>query len=232
MNKKRVFILSGILIISFVLSYFLIPYIKQSKPKEYEQLIEEKDESEKIKLILSSQEFKNYDERVQREKELKRKKEEEARLKRLEEERKRRTISLGDSKQIGDMNIVFKKSEFSNRILPDNTNGGYAYQSANPGKIYLQIDTDIKNNGKYLLPCSGLISSKLNYNNGYNYTGRLVPEGDEDWSLGYENSTVIDPLETRGVRIVFEIPKEIEDNQNSIEIELIINGETFNYKFR
>ena len=90
----------------------------------------------------------------------------------------------------------------------------------------------MENNNKQTINGQDVFSKvELVYNNDYKYDGFIVL--DEDDGSGFDFvSTPIKPLETKGIRILFELPEEIETATEPVEVTIDIDGEKFTYKAR
>lgn len=140
-------------------------------------------------------------------------------------------LKIGELIKTNDFEITIKKIEFSYDVMPDNTSSFYTHYPAKKDKVFIHIDTDVKNIGKRDLPVENLYSIFVDYNNGYNYTGKLVPETN-DGDFSYDNMVSIKPLETIGVRGLVECPKEVEESKNPVEIKLNIDNTIYRYKIK
>lgn len=80
----------------------------------------------------------------------------------------------------------------------------YSHYEAEPGSVYLHLDTDVKNLGKQNLSCEDILSAAADYNNGYTYS----------------NIISITPLEALGVHFIFKCPQEVEESTNPLFVTL------------
>jgi outer membrane murein-binding lipoprotein Lpp len=124
-------------------------------------------------------------------------------------------ISVGEVITTENIEITIKKVELVYDVLPDDTSGFYTHYEADPGNVYLHVDTDIKNIGKQNLRCDNLLTVVADYNNGYTYNGFAVPE-DSSTGFTYANITSITPLETLGIRFLIKCPQEVEETENPL----------------
>ena len=95
----------------------------------------------------------------------------------------------------------------------------YSHYEAEPGSVYLHLDTHVKNLGKQNLSCEDILSATADYNNGYTYSGQAVPESSRT-GFTYSNITSITPLETLGVHFIFKCPQEIEESTKTLFVTL------------
>ncbi len=142
-----------------------------------------------------------------------------------------RQLKVGDTIKTSKSEITIKKIEFSYNVLPDDTSNAYTHYPAESGKVYIHIDTDVKNIQKQQLKCEEIMTVIADYNNGYEYKANVVPE---DASLGftYANITTIDPLVTLGVRFLIDAPQEVEESKNPLKLVFDIDGEKYEYIMR
>ena len=141
-------------------------------------------------------------------------------------------VTVGTSISSGGFDITFNTFEFSYDVLPKNPSGFYNHYVADKGKVYYHVAMDIKNNNKQTIRGEDVFSKvELVYNNDYKYDGFIVL--DEDDGSGFDfGSTPIKPLETKGIRILFKLPEEIETATEPVEVTIDIDGEKFTYKAR
>lgn len=141
-------------------------------------------------------------------------------------------ITKGSKVDVGGFDITFNTFEFSYDVLPKNINGFYTHYEADKGKVYYHIAMDLKNNNKQNIAGDKLLKAELVYNNDYKYNGFVVLDSTDNSTFDYANITSITPLETRGVRILFDIPQEIETATESVVINIEIDGKIYSYKAR
>ncbi len=140
-------------------------------------------------------------------------------------------VSIGDTIKDDRAEITINKIEFSYDVLPDDTSSFYTHYAAESGNVYIHIDTDVKNIQKQDLACDELMSVKVDYNNGYEYTGFPVPE-DSSTGFTYANIVSIAPLSTQGVRFLVECPQEVEESQNSVKVTFTLSNKEYEYVIR
>lgn len=142
------------------------------------------------------------------------------------------SIKVGDTIKIEDkLEIKIKKMEFAYDVLPDDTSGFYTHYEAEEGKVFVHIDTDVKNLQKSDIRVSEIASLEADYNNGYKYRGNPVPE-DSTTGFTYPNITAISPLETLGVRWLVDVPLEVKESEAPLNLTFNINDEVFELTYR
>jgi hypothetical protein len=140
-------------------------------------------------------------------------------------------VKAGDKITTKNMEIKVKKIEFSYDVLPDKTSGMYTHYAADSGKVYIHIDTDVKNLQKQTLRCDEIMNVKADYNSGFTYDSFAVPE-DSSTGFTYANITSIEPLASQGVRFLIECPQEVEETKKPLVLNFNVNGTKFEYKMR
>lgn len=111
------------------------------------------------------------------------------------------------------------------------TSSFYTHYPADSGKVYIHIDTDVKNLQKQAAVCDNIMNVSADYNDGYTYHGQTIPE-DSNLGFNYANITSINPLETLGVRFLIEVPDEVSTSDTSLFLTFNVNGTKFNYTMR
>lgn len=141
-------------------------------------------------------------------------------------------ITKGSKINAGGFDINFNKFEFSYDVLPKNTSSFYTHYEADKGKVYYHIAMDLKNNNKQNIGGDKILEAELVYKDDYKYQGFVVLDKTDDSGFDYANITSIKPLEKRGIRILFDLPEEIETSKDSVEINIKIDGKIYKYKMR
>ena len=142
-----------------------------------------------------------------------------------------KTFQKGSELKLDDLDIKIKNIKFTEDVLPDNTKGFYTHYPADKGKVFLEIDTDVKNNNKQKILVEKIGGINVDYDNGYKYDGWLIPE-DSQTGFSYANIKSIDPLEKLGVRWVVNLPEEVEKSNKPLKITLTIGNEQYICNFR
>ncbi|MGN2371984.1 hypothetical protein ACTFJW_18425 [Clostridium cagae] len=142
-----------------------------------------------------------------------------------------KTVEIGNTISSESAEIIVNKVEFSYDVLPEDTSSFYIHYAAESGKVYINIDVDIKNIQKQDLPCDKIINVEANYNDGYEYKGQPIVE-DASTGFTYANITSITPLETKGMRYIINCPQEVAESQNPLVITFNLNKEKYNYTVR
>ena len=141
------------------------------------------------------------------------------------------SIALGEKINLENYEVTLNNVELTYKVLPDNTSGYYSYYEADAGKVYIDVDLDIKNLQKRDQLCDSIMNVTADYNNGYIYTGSPVVD-DADMGFNYANISSITPLETRGVHYLIDCPEEVETSTSPLIVYLQIDGKEYSYTVR
>ena len=133
---------------------------------------------------------------------------------------------ITDTKEVTINSISFEKT-----ILPKNTNGYYNYYEAEEGKVYIYINSNIKNLKKEAVNADELLSVQVDYNKGFKYAGFSIVD-DSRRGFTYSNITQINPLDTLGVHFLVDCPIEVEESNNPVIVNLDIDNTLYTYKIR
>jgi hypothetical protein len=142
-----------------------------------------------------------------------------------------KTVSIGETISTESAEILLNNVELTYDVLPDQTDGFYTHYPAESGKVYINVDVDVKNIQKQNLECDNIMKVKANYNGGYEYNAQPIVE-DSTTGFTYSNITSITPLETKGMRYLIDCPQEVEESQNSLVLTFELNGEKYSYTIK
>lgn len=157
--------------------------------------------------------------------------------KQSKEETKGIDVSIGQNIQYDDnYNISFIESSFKQKVEPSNPDSYYNYfePKDTSSNTFLVLKTVIKNLGTETLDGEKLPKAKLIYDGKYKYDAQLITEEDDGSDLdSYSWYMDIDPLKTKKIWYLVEVPKEVETNtQATLVMQYQINGKTYNVKLR
>lgn len=146
-------------------------------------------------------------------------------------------VAIGQNIQYDDnYNISFIESSFKQKVEPSNPESYYHYfePKDTSSNTFLVLKTVIKNLGTETLDGEKLPKAKLIYDGKYKYDAQLITEEDDGSDLdSYDWYMDIDPLKTKKIWYLVEVPKEIETNtQASLVMQYQINGKTYDVKIR
>jgi len=148
-----------------------------------------------------------------------------------EKKEEMKEISLSETISNDSFDLTLNNVELTYDVLPEDVSGFYTHYQADQGKVYINIDVDIKNNQKQNLDCDRIMDVGADYNNGYTYRASPVVE-DSSTGFTYANITSIAPLETKGMRYLIDCPQEVEETDNPLVVNFDLNGETYSYTIR
>ncbi|HAY3897728.1 TPA: hypothetical protein JRS25_003670 [Escherichia coli] len=142
-----------------------------------------------------------------------------------------KTVAKGETISTESAEILINNVELTYDVLPDKTDGFYTHYPAESGKVYINVDVDVKNMQKQNLECDSVMNVKATYNGGYEYNAQPIVE-DSTTGFTYSNITSITPLETKGMRYLIDCPQEVEESKNPLVLTFELNGEKYNYTIR
>lgn len=121
--------------------------------------------------------------------------------------------------------------EISNKVLPPNPGNSYYVFEAENGRKYVDVIFSYKNLSSSAIMADDTIPySILIYDGKYEYSGSLGVEIDNrsDFAL-FASSTAIEPLTSAYIHLMFQVPDEVADSMESINVMFKIKGDTFVY---
>ena len=143
---------------------------------------------------------------------------------------KEKDITIGDTIKTNDMEITINNIDSSYNTLPEYTDVIYSNYATDNGKIYICIDTNVKNITKHNISCEDIMKVTANLQNGYVYFSRVIPE-DTSTFFTYKSNTYIDPMDALSVRFLIECPKEVVENNSPVVLTFVIDGAKATYKY-
>lgn len=141
-------------------------------------------------------------------------------------------VGVGDTIRTENFEYKIKNVEFTYEVLPPNTSSVYSSYPAAQGKVYLHMKGELKNLMKRDIRIDETFSPVAIYGDGYTYDGFVIVDDDNrfDWVSSYSAGA---PLETRGVHIIVEMPKEVENSDENVLISLkTTDGGTYQLNYR
>jgi len=129
--------------------------------------------------------------------------------------------------------LTIKSSKFTSKVVPSKPARFYTYYEVkDAGNLYLDTIISIKSlltSGK---SADDFVSVKVKYDGKYEYNSFSSIEQADGSDLTYTNITQIEPLKTRKLHFIAELPKEASKDNKSIEITVSCNGNDYIYKLR
>lgn len=145
-----------------------------------------------------------------------------------------RKIGLDETVLIEDFaEFTIKKVEFSKRVNPPNPDSYYSYYQVNEDElIYLHVITEVKNLQAQSVLADEFLNIEAKYNDKYIYNGFSTIEKSGGRDFTYTSITGIDPLKVGRIHFLIEVPLEVKNKINPLELKININGKSFIYKVR
>lgn len=137
-------------------------------------------------------------------------------------------LTVGAPVEVADYaTMVFKGTEYTDDLLPSNTSGWYThYEVDDPtSNTYLVAKFDVTNYQSSAKDCDTFVSVKATYMDKYTYTGFVVME-DTDGE-GFSSYGSIDPLATRHLFFLIEVPKSVSSNPAALTI--VFGGQEYSF---
>lgn len=125
---------------------------------------------------------------------------------------------------------TFLKARFTNRLNPPKTKDDWYiysyYEPKDRENTLIDIVVDLKNLDKSEVNADSVIqSAKIVYDSKYEYDTYFVFETSDGYDL--ESSTTINPLQTKKVHILAEVPKIAKSDDKVVFISLDIDGNEY-----
>lgn len=141
-------------------------------------------------------------------------------------------LKEGDTKITDDYEFTLNSVELSYEVLPTDTSSGYTSYPADSGKVYIDVQADVKNLMQRDICIDELYTCTAKYDGEYKYTGfPIVDTGNSfDWVDSYTAAT---PLETAKTHYLIECPKEVDTSDKSLTVSITLaDGTTYSYIVR
>lgn len=143
-----------------------------------------------------------------------------------EEEDRKKTLNLGDSFSTSKWEVIYKKTNITAKILPNNTSGYYMYYYADDDETFVDIIFQIKNVNTDILGIEDIIG-----NCEVVYDGSTLTK---NYSLYTSSGSHIDKvymwdgldaLDSTTLHVAINMPRELQTNDKSLIVNLVIAGE-------
>lgn len=132
-----------------------------------------------------------------------------------------------------DWEVTIKEVGFKQDITPSNPNSYYMhYQVKDTSNTYFYVIVDAKNISSLSLKADNVAKIKMKYDDKYEYATSSAIEESGGGTFTYTNITSIDPLTTRKLYYLVEVPKAIEDEGKAVNAEITINDNIYLLKIR
>lgn len=119
-------------------------------------------------------------------------------------------------------------SEFTKDVIPPNPGMGYNHYPAEDGKVLLDVCIVYKNRGTEKITASKAVSAKLKQAEARVYTAE---EGNRSM---FDSPSLVNilPLCTEYVHWIFQIPEEMETNEEELTVSFKIDGNNYTYSVK
>lgn len=142
-------------------------------------------------------------------------------------------ISVNEKVTEKDWEVTVKETGFKQDIVPSNPNSYYThYQVKDTSNTYFYIIMEAKNVSSLGLRADSIAKVKMKYDNKYEYTTFSTIEESGGGTFTYTNITSIEPLTTRKLYYLVEVPKTIAEEDKEINVEITVNNSTYKLKIR
>ena len=135
--------------------------------------------------------------------------------------------------------VVTKNAEFyvdysniTSDVMPPQPGSWYSHYEAESGKVYVDFCVAYKNTSSSNVGADDVLSAKLTYAGKYEYGGFSMIEEESRSDFTYSNITSIAPLSTEYVHYLFEVPEEVANSSETVEISFSIDGNSYTYTVR
>ena len=123
-------------------------------------------------------------------------------------------------------------SNITNDVMPPQVGDWYSHYVADEGKVYVDLCIAYKNWKDQRVGADDAISATLLYAGKYEYKGFSMIEEDNRGDFTYSNITYISPLTTEYVHYLFEVPEEVTNSSEPVQINFAIGGNDYIYHVR
>ena len=127
--------------------------------------------------------------------------------------------------------VTLKSAEFKTKVVPPSASGFYSYYEVkDTANVYLDVVLEFKNLMTDAKAADELMDVSAIYDNTYKYTGFRTVEADDGEDFDYAMSTYIDPLTSRTMHYVIEMPLEITESGKPLAVVFEFNGKEYKYE--
>lgn len=121
-------------------------------------------------------------------------------------------------------------SEFTNDVLPLRTDDFYSHYEADEGKAYLCIRLNYINLADEPEDIDDSVDADMKYKKKYEYGCFTVKlDGEQN---GFESYSELYPLSDEYIYCLFDVPQEVADSEDCVEVTFEICGNTYVYTVR
>ena len=142
------------------------------------------------------------------------------------------TVAIGEKITTNNAEFSIDYAEITKDVMPPQPADWYSHYEAEAGKVYVDFCVAYKNLGNNDIGADNVLSAKMTYAGKYEYSGFSIIEEGNRSDFTYANITAISPLSTEYVHYLFEVPEEVSNSSEPVEISFSIDGNTYKYVLR
>ncbi|WMT38999.1 hypothetical protein RE628_15870 [Paenibacillus sp. D2_2] len=129
--------------------------------------------------------------------------------------------------------LKLKSVEFASKIAPPNPDSFYSYYEVkDSNNIYLDTVINIKSLLTSAKSSDEFVSVKVKYDEKYDYNSFSTVEENGGTDFTYTNITSIEPLKSKNLHFIAELPVEASKDTKSLSVIITCDGKDFIYKLR
>lgn len=129
--------------------------------------------------------------------------------------------------------VTVKKASFTAKVVPPKPDSFYTYYEVKDKEnIYLDTVISIKSLLAESKSADEFASVKVKYDGKYEYDSFSTIEEQGGGNFTYTNISSIEPLKTRVLHFIAELPKGAAKDDKSVDITVTIEGKDYLYKLR
>jgi hypothetical protein len=129
--------------------------------------------------------------------------------------------------------LTLTGASFAKKVAPPKASGFYTYYEVKSNnKVYAHVSIAFKNLMTIGKSASEALSVKLIYDNKYEYSGFSFVEDDGGKDFTYSNITTIDPLTSKNLHYLVDVPSEVQDSSGEVAIIVNVNGEKYKHQLK
>lgn len=129
--------------------------------------------------------------------------------------------------------LTLQGASFTKKVAPPKASGFYTYYEVKSNdKVYVHVPISFKNLMTIGKAADEALSVKLIYDNKYEYRSFSFVEENGGSDFTYSNITNIDPLTSKNLHYLIEVPTEVQDSDAEVAIIVNVNGEKYKYQLK
>lgn len=141
------------------------------------------------------------------------------------------SIAIGETIYTADYEFTLTNIEMSYEVLPSNPGSVYTSYPAASGKVYIDVEADVKNTMQRDIRIEELFTASAIYDGKYPYSGFTIVDDVNrfDWVGSYVAAT---PLETCLAHSLIECPVEVDTSGKPVVVYLELGDTVYEYILR